>query len=273
VALQGTFDTFGLADVLRLLGNTEKSGQLHITGEGPEGEVAGDIWIETGRLVDIDTPEPAGSLAEGVFQMLRLDRGEFTFDPDGRSDSGLSAVDVGQVLPEAQAMLGEWTDVRRSLPSLDHELMLHPTLESPKVEIDAEQWAAVVAVADDRSARVVAERLGLGALGLGRVVRDLQSLGLLDVADPDYVPTGHEFDLTADDLPNDTVEDDPIESFNAAMAAATAMSPLGTDAVSHAAAVGVGAPEMPASPPEAPPAPVLEPALAASPVPPSPPAP
>jgi hypothetical protein len=181
VALQGTFDTFALADVLRLLGGTGKSGQLHITGAGPEGAVTGDIWLEGGRLVDIDTPEPAGSLAEGLFQMLRVEGGSFSFDPQGRSDSELAA-DVGDVIGDAQEMLGEWTDVRRSLPSLDHDLMLVEALDSDTVTLSAAQWSAVVAVAADRSARAVADRLKLGAIGLGRIVRDLRELGVVHVS-------------------------------------------------------------------------------------------
>ena len=182
MALQGTFDTFALADVLRLLGGTAKSGQLHITGVGPEGDVSGDIWLEGGRLVDIDTPEPAGSLAEGLFQMLRVDGGTFSFDPDGRSESDLEAADVGDVIGEAQEMLGEWSDVRRSLPSLEHDLELVSTLATESVTLTAAQWAAIVAVASNRSAHAVADRLKLGALGLGRIVRDLRELGVLHVS-------------------------------------------------------------------------------------------
>lgn len=52
MALQGTLDTFALADVLRLLANTHKSGRLELAGDRGHGRV----WLGEGQLVGGEAP-------------------------------------------------------------------------------------------------------------------------------------------------------------------------------------------------------------------------
>ena len=59
MALQGTLDTFALADVLRLLAATTKTGRLQIDGD----RGVGSIWLVDGAVVAgvVDLHHPAGS--------------------------------------------------------------------------------------------------------------------------------------------------------------------------------------------------------------------
>jgi len=91
VALQGTLDTFALADLVRLLATTSKTGELAIDGDrGP-----GRLWFADGQLVG---GEPtADDLVDVVFALLREQEGDFAFHADIQPDDGRepqSALDV-----------------------------------------------------------------------------------------------------------------------------------------------------------------------------------
>ena len=82
MSLQGTIETFAIADVIRLLAATNKSGRLQVQGPAR----AGTVWVDSATILGAEslTSPFAVSAAEVLFQMLRFERGSFRFELDKR---------------------------------------------------------------------------------------------------------------------------------------------------------------------------------------------
>ena len=97
MSLKGSLQTVALAEVLHLLADTAKSGELQV--QGPRGD--GRLWFETGSLAGFAVGachEPADAL----FELLRIDEGEFSFDSEATRPADVVEPDWGhrQVAPE-----------------------------------------------------------------------------------------------------------------------------------------------------------------------------
>jgi hypothetical protein len=182
VALQGTLDTFSLPDVLRLLATTGKSGCLHIDGDRGRGRV----WIDDGAVVDAAADRALGeaSVDEVIFEMLRFDRGSFSFAAEEQSSSPREPVEVEGALRRAGQLLDEWRELEVVVPSLNHRVAMAPELTVEQVTIDSSRWEALVAIAAGRSVGELAESLHQGELGISRMVSDLVELGVAVVEPP-----------------------------------------------------------------------------------------
>lgn len=183
MALQGTLDTFSLPDVLRLLATTGKTGCLHLDGDRGRGSV----WLDDGTLVAAaaDRAAEGASIDEVIFEMLRFDRGSFSFAVDERSPHGEHPTDLEVALRRATQLLDEWRDLEAVVPSLTHKVAMAPELTVEQVTIDAERWQALVAIAGGRPVGELGDALGQGELGVTRTVSDLVELGVAVVQPPE----------------------------------------------------------------------------------------
>jgi hypothetical protein len=188
VALQGTLDTFALADVLRLLATTAKTGRLRVDGDRGEGSV----WLRDGTVMAASAERAIDDAPseEVVFELLRFEEGSFSFEIDELSPNGEQPEDVEVLLRDANALLSEWKELEQVVPSLDHQVTLVGNLKDGEVTITADHWPTVVAIGEGRSVRALANTLHLGELGVTRAVRDLVDLGIVTIDEPrdDAVP-------------------------------------------------------------------------------------
>jgi hypothetical protein len=175
-------DTFALADVLRLLATTAKTGRLRV--EGDRGQ--GSVWLRDGTVMASSAERAiAGAPAEEVlFELLRFQDGSFDFEIDELSPNGEQPEDVEVLLRDANALLSEWGDLEKVVPSLDHRVTLVEALPGDDVTINAEHWPTVVAVGTGRTVGELASTLTLGELGVTRKVRDLVDLGVVQLGEP-----------------------------------------------------------------------------------------
>jgi hypothetical protein len=181
VALQGTLDTFALADVLRLLASTKKSGRLRVTGD----RGSGSVWVDDGQVVATELAVPGATddgPAHTLFTLLRFAAGSFTFESGATAPHAGTALDVEPLLGQAEMLLVEWRQIEAVVPSLDAWLVLRPQLEGDVV-VDAGRWRVVAAVAGGATAGSVGEALGAGELEVLRAVKELVELGLVEVSE------------------------------------------------------------------------------------------
>jgi hypothetical protein len=178
VALQGTLDTFALADVLRLLAATKKTGRLRL--DSPRG--IGSVWVEGGAVVGIDDVSPgAANPPERLFGLLRCSEGSFTFDADAPHGEPDAPVDVEPLLAEAEGMLAEWREIEAVVPSLSSWVSLVSDLPKVEVVLDRDRWKVITAVAAGASVGAVGERLDLGEVAISRKVKELVEMGLAEI--------------------------------------------------------------------------------------------
>ncbi|MCD9623207.1 DUF4388 domain-containing protein [Rhabdothermincola salaria] len=203
MALQGTIDTFALADVLRLLASTSKTGRLSLDGDRGRGH----LEVVDGQVhrVGLDRTAPGGDLPldESLFELLRFDQGAFEFEADAGVDPDGERHDLEALLGRAEELLAEWRRIASVLPSPQCRLTLAPELPGEEVAIDADRWRVLAVIGSGATAAAVAERIGASELGTGRLVHGLVEIGVVHVgeeapaeeaqpptADADLLPSG-----------------------------------------------------------------------------------
>jgi hypothetical protein len=179
MTLQGSLDTFGLAEVLQLLARTAKTGCLTVKGDGGRGR----LWLRDGSVTAAETTRaPGAPLAEAVCDLLRHPAGTFLFEPGGRVPDSTEAEPVDALLERAHGLLAEWEELQAVVPSLDHRVTLVEALTAgAEVTVSARQWPALVAVGTGCTVHDLAASLGLTELWALRTVNDLVSAGLTAV--------------------------------------------------------------------------------------------
>ncbi len=177
MALQGTLDTFALADLVRLMATTTKTGELTIEDESQV--VAGRLWFVDGDLV---AGEP-GDAEDALFVLLRLDGGSFHFAPESGPGAAVAvdARDALDVLATAEARVEAWRPVEALVPHPDVALRLRDELADAEVTIDRDTWRQVHAVAGGTTARRFAAALDLDEVGAALAVKALADRGLVEV--------------------------------------------------------------------------------------------
>jgi hypothetical protein len=182
VALQGTIDSFALADVLRLLANSSKTGRLVVNGE--RGSVS--LWLATGDLVGGQTSaDPtAADIVDICFDVLRFESGSFIFEAGASCQNPQPPTPVGAVLEQAEAFLIEWRDIVSVVPSMLSWVSLADALPHPEVVVDQACWTSIIAVGSGSTVSRIAEELRLGELPACRLVRALVHAGFVEVGEP-----------------------------------------------------------------------------------------
>lgn len=177
MALQGTLDTFALPDVLRLLAATKKSGRLHI--EGDRG--TGDVWVDGGDVVALETSRPAVTPTERLFELLRFTDGDFVFQAGASHPSPEVATPVEPLLTAAETVLAEWRAIETVVPSLTSWVALVAELEAAEVTLDRDRWRTIAAIGAGTTVGELGDRLELTELPVSREVKDLVEAGLVTV--------------------------------------------------------------------------------------------
>lgn len=192
MALQGTLDTFALADLVRLVATTTKTGELAIEADGESG--SGRLWFVDGDLVGGEPAGPGG-VEDALFALLRLEGGTFSFAPDAGPDplDDTTAQDALEVLAAAEARLDAWRPVEALVPHPDVALRLREELSGDEVTLGRDAWRQLVAVAGGTTVRAFAVALDLDEVAAAIAVKDLADRGLVEVdadgaADPAVAP-------------------------------------------------------------------------------------
>ena len=179
MSLQGAIETFAVADVLRLLADTNKSGQMTVSGS----EKSGSIWVEAGHIYAADVSDSAVTdPAEVLFHLLRFASGTFTFEGDRKHPVPGEPVSIDATLAQAEEMMREWRSIEAVVPSQDAWVRLKSEVGRSDVAMTAEQWRSVVAVGAGATARQIARKLELSELPTGRALTQLVELGLAEVS-------------------------------------------------------------------------------------------
>jgi len=190
VSLKGSLDTVALPEVLQLLVDTSKSGELYVRGTRPGGR----LWFDTGALCGFEVGR-SDEVADALFELLRLDSGEFSFHADApRSQTAQVPAngreDVRPALRTAQARLEEWVEIVAVLPTLEHRLRLNDEVDREEITLDRHQWSLLVAVGEGHSVHDVLASRKLPEFDGCKAVKVLVDASLVRVGDPVGNPVG-----------------------------------------------------------------------------------
>ncbi len=205
MALQGTLDTFALADLVRLLATTSKTGELAIDGDRGSGR----LWFADGQLVG---GEPsADDLVDVVFALLRQQEGDFAFHADMAPDDAGEPQSALDVLAAAEARMEEWAPVEELVPSPAVGLALRDHLPADEVTIDRDRWRRLVAIGSGTTAGAFGSALDLDEQAAGFAVKDLVDAGLVEVGPEVEEPEVDELAVAERAVDEDAVAERAIE--------------------------------------------------------------
>lgn len=181
MALQGTLDTFGLPDVLRLLASTHKTGRLDVVAERGNGTV----WLDGGTLVAAHSSATAAvdDMVRVVFELLRHRDGQFSFEAAEHLELTGVPREVDDVVGAAERSLAEWRAVEALVPNLEVWVSLVHDLPDAEVVLDAVRWRTIVAIGAGAQVGAVGDDLGLGEVETCQAVAELVSAGLAVVGE------------------------------------------------------------------------------------------
>lgn|GEM_PF-1277957 len=205
MSLQGSLEGFPLPDVLALLASTKKRGELRVAGP----QAAGRVWMADGAVVGAESGSARGPVAV-MFQLLRVETGSFTFDPNAEVPAG-KPHELELLLAEAEARLSEWLLIEAVVPSMSTTVALADELPAPKVTVTAEQWRVLRAVAGGATVQDVARVLDADEFHVCQAVKQMVDAGLVVVGDtPDQVELLEE-DAFESQVESEDEEDDDCE--------------------------------------------------------------
>ena len=184
MSLKGSLETIALPEVLHLLADTGKSGELRVSGTRDGGR----LWFDAGLLSGFEvgsSPDPADAL----FQLLRVDAGEFSFDTDAAMDGDArtpdgGAQDVRPALETAQARMAEWVEIVSVVPSLAHHVKLVEESPRDEVVLDRFQWSLLVAVGEGHPVQHVLDTRGLPEFDGCKALKGMVDAALIEVSEP-----------------------------------------------------------------------------------------
>jgi hypothetical protein len=184
VPLQGTIDSFPLADVLSLLNSSSRLGRLTVRGDRHSGwvEVAGG-FLHAAEIDEKSSLDPRNAL----FELLRCTGGEFEFL--ALSEVELSAATVepsslADCLQESELRLKRWQEIEQVLPSTAHRIELVPQLPSKEIVVDALLWSLLVAVQGSSAVSDVVDRVQTDELEVCAALALMVGEGLAKVSEP-----------------------------------------------------------------------------------------
>jgi hypothetical protein len=181
VALQGDLNSFALADVLRLLAGTTKTGRLDVAGDAGNGEV----WLDGGDLVggEVTTSPHASCSADVVFEMLRFENGTFRFDEGEVPPDTVERSDVDVAIAAAEALLVRWVEIEAVVPSVHTWVTLADTVDADTITVSGDQWRLLAAIAAGSTPRLLGDRFELTDLEASARTKELVELGLVEVGE------------------------------------------------------------------------------------------
>lgn len=194
MALEGTLQDMSLSDLFQVFRMGPKSGVLLLE----QSDERGVIYVDRGRLIDAFVVRGSertviATRDEAVLHTLEWENADFVF----RHDLSVAGRPV-QIKHD-----GEWlvlesmrrrADPFRAMPyhqiTLDTQLRLSPlpTNAESSVSLDVDQWRILSHAANNQDLRAICDATGIEAPRALRIVAELLSIGLVEIAPPGTPP-------------------------------------------------------------------------------------
>lgn len=208
MSLKGSLETFALPEVLHLLADTSKSGELLVHRDGADGR----IWFDSGSVSAFDVADSEEPF-EAIFELMRDPGGDFEFfqaqiPSDHAKLAPAEHRDVRVETERAEARLAEWVDIVAVVPSLAHDVRLARVAPGDKITVDRSQWEMLVAVGGGSTVGTVLSSCSLREFEGCKAVKGLVDASLVEISDESLSATPEADVPVVEELP--VAEDAPV---------------------------------------------------------------
>ncbi len=188
MGLQGTLDTFSLAEILGLIERARHTGALVV--QGPDGH--GTLYTAAGRFNAGEAADYSGPvedrhaldvrLIDVCFHLMRFESGSFEFT------SGVTppwtaerATDIGPIVDTVEHIVRAWPAVEAVLPSFDVRPELADELPEESVTLSRTAFKVFALIDGERTVRQIARDAGHSVVEVGPVLKDLIEHGAVRI--------------------------------------------------------------------------------------------
>jgi hypothetical protein len=195
VGLQGTLDTFSLAEVLDLIERARQTGAL--TVQGPDGH--GTLYIAAGRFSAGEAADYSGPvddrhaldvrLIDVCFHLMRFEAGSFEFSANETAPwTAERATDIGPIVETVEHIVRAWPAVEAVLPNFDVRPTLAEDLPEDSLTLSRSAFKIFTSIDGDRTVRQIAREVGQSIVEVGPVLKDLIEHGAVVIETGDRTP-------------------------------------------------------------------------------------
>lgn len=176
VSLRGSLETVSLREILRLLSQAGETGTLDVSGPGAHAT----ICFDAGQVAKATNGSSEGPV-DVVFDLTRLEKGEFTFDRGEAPPGGAPVVNVEDVLDGVAMKLEMWEDLAAAIPSTESIARLAPAISASHIDLSAGQWRLVSAVARAANVQQVIDDLDMDGTQCLIGLKGLVEMGVVEI--------------------------------------------------------------------------------------------
>ncbi len=189
MGLQGTLDTFSLAEILGLIERARHTGALGV--QGPDGH--GTLYIAAGRFCAGEAADYSGPvedrhaldvrLIDVCFHLLRFESGSFEFIVDEKPPwPAERATDIGPIIETVEHIVRAWPAVEAVLPNFDVRPELAEELPEDSLTLSRSTFKIFTMIDGERTVRQLARDAGRSVVEVGPVLKDLIEQGAVRIA-------------------------------------------------------------------------------------------
>jgi hypothetical protein len=186
VGLQGTLDTFSLAEVLGLIEHARQTGALAVTGPGGHGT----LYVTAGRFCAGEAADYSGPvedrhaldvrLIDVCFHLFRFEAGAYEFivnqAPPWKAER---ATDIAPIVETCEQIVRAWPAVEAVLPNFDVRPQQADDLPEESLTLSRTAFKLFTMVDGKRTVRQIAREAGHSVVEVGPVLRDLIEHGAI----------------------------------------------------------------------------------------------
>jgi hypothetical protein len=193
VGLQGTLDTFSLAEVLGLIERARQTGALVVQGTGGHGT----LYTAAGRFSAGEAADYSGPvedrhaldvrLIDVCFHLMRFESGSFEFTAgEAPPWTAERATDIGPIVETVEHIVRAWPAVEAVLPNFDVRPAVAEELAEESLTLTRVGFKVFALIDGQRTVRQIAREAGHSVVEVGPVLKDLIEHGAvsLDVGRP-----------------------------------------------------------------------------------------
>jgi hypothetical protein len=188
VGLQGTLDTFSLAEILGLIERARHTGALVV--EGPDGH--GTFYTAAGRFSAGEAADYSGPvedrhsldvrLIDVCFHLMRFESGSFEFTAgEAPPWTAERATDIGPIVETVEHIVRAWPAVEAVLPSFDVRPQMAAELPEESLTLSRTGFKVFALIDGERTVRQIAREAGHSVVEVGPVLKDLIEHGAVSI--------------------------------------------------------------------------------------------
>ncbi len=183
--MEGSLTGFSLREIFEMLGATQKTGILEVTGVHDED---GQACFRDGLLywAQAETGQDDGRgrlkerIEDSVFEIFEWESDTYKFNAGKTVDKGgKTGLKVGMVLADVAKCRAEWSEIRKEIPSMRAKVGMISKMETESVTFSREQWEVVASIGQSMTVEDLRAQLKCSPLTVCRILYELSKDGLI----------------------------------------------------------------------------------------------